>query len=56
MLNTIGGSIIYVSIKKAVNSIHKNFGFEVKSDIHFRNNMKWIEVAPKELKLNTKLT
>lgn len=34
-------------IKRAI-AIHKNFGFEVKSDMKFRNNIKWIEVAPKE--------
>lgn len=55
MLNTIGGSIIYVSIKKAVKFYTQKLWIRSQSDIQFRNNMKWIEVAPKELKLNTKL-
>ena len=47
-LNKIG-NIIYVSNQsKAVEFYTQKLGFEVKSDMQFGDNMKWIEVAPKE--------
>jgi lactoylglutathione lyase len=49
MIKTIGGTIIYVSNQnKAVEFYTQKLGFEVKSDMRFRDNIKWIEVAPKE--------
>jgi lactoylglutathione lyase len=49
MIRTIGGTIIYVSNQsKAVEFYTQKLGFEVKSDMQFGDNMKWIEVAPKE--------
>jgi lactoylglutathione lyase len=49
MINTIGGTIIYVSNQdRAVEFYTQKLGFEVKSDMQFGTNIKWIEVAPKE--------
>src|SRR5919106_1740541 len=49
MIKTIDGTIIYVSNQnKAVEFYTQKLGFEVKSDMQFGDNIKWIEVAPKE--------
>lgn len=49
MIKTIGGTIIYVSNQsRAVEFYTQKLGFEVKSNIQFGDNIKWIEVAPKE--------
>ena len=49
MINTIGGTIIYVSNQdRAVEFYTQKLGFEVKSDMQFGTNIKWIEVAQKE--------
>ena len=49
MIKTIGGTIVYVSNQnKAVEFYTQKLGFEVKSDMQFGNNLRWIEVAPKE--------
>ena len=51
MIDTIGGTIVYVSNQnKAVEFYTQKLGFEVKSDMKFGNNLRWIEVAPKESK------
>lgn len=55
MLNTIGGSIIYVSNQKSSKILYTKT-LDLKSSLICNLEiMKWIEVAPKELKLNTKL-
>jgi lactoylglutathione lyase len=49
MIKTIGGIIIYVSNQsRAVEFYTQKLGFEVKSNMQFGDNIKWIEVAPKE--------
>lgn len=49
MIKTIGGTIIYVSNQsRAVEFYTQKLGFEVKSNLQFGDNIKWIEVAPKE--------
>ena len=49
MIKTIGGTIIYVSNQsRAVEFYTQKLGFEVKSNMQFGGNIKWIEVAPKE--------
>jgi lactoylglutathione lyase len=49
MIKTIGGTIIYVSNQsRAVEFYTQKLGFEVKSNMQFGDNIKWIEVAPKE--------
>ena len=49
MIKIIGGTIVYVSNQnKAVEFYTQKLGFEVKSDMQFGDNIKWIEVAPKE--------
>jgi lactoylglutathione lyase len=49
MIKTIGGTIIYVSNQsRAVEFYTQKLGFEVKSNLQFEDNIKWIEVAPKE--------
>jgi lactoylglutathione lyase len=49
MIKTIGGTIIYVSNQsRAVEFYTQKLGFEVKSNMQFEDNIKWIEVAPKE--------
>jgi lactoylglutathione lyase len=51
MIDTIGGTIVYVSNQnKAVEFYTQKLGCEVKSDMKFGNNLRWIEVAPKESK------
>jgi uncharacterized glyoxalase superfamily protein PhnB len=49
MIKTIGGTIVYVSNQsRAVEFYTQKLGFEVKSNMQFGDNIKWIEVAPKE--------
>jgi lactoylglutathione lyase len=49
MIKTIGGTIIYVSNQsRAVEFYTQKLGFEVKSNMQFGDNIKWIEVASKE--------
>jgi|SRR5919197_6303981 lactoylglutathione lyase len=49
MIKTIGGTIIYVSNQsRAIEFYTQKLGFEVKSNMQFGDNIKWIEVAPKE--------
>jgi lactoylglutathione lyase len=49
MIKTIGGTIIYISNQsRAVEFYTQKLGFEVKSNLQFGDNIKWIEVAPKE--------
>ena len=51
MIDTIGRTIVYVSNQnKAVEFYTQKLGFEVKSDMKFGNNLRWIEVSPKESK------
>ena len=49
MIKTIGGTIVYVSNQsRAVEFYTQKLGFEVNSNMQFGDNIKWIEVAPKE--------
>ena len=53
MIDTIGRTIVYVSNQnKAVEFYTQKLGFEVKSDMQFGNNLRWIEVSPRESKHN----
>jgi lactoylglutathione lyase len=45
------GNYVYVSNQsKAVEFYTQKLEFDIKSDIQFGNNLRWIEVAPKESK------
>jgi uncharacterized glyoxalase superfamily protein PhnB len=43
MIDTIGGTIVYISNqRKAVEFYTQKLGFEVKSDMQFGNNVRWM--------------
>lgn len=43
MIDTIGGTIVYTSNqRKAVEFYTQKLGFEVKSDMQFGNNVRWM--------------
>ena len=43
MIDTIGGTIVYISNqRKAVEFYTQKLGFEVKFDMQFGNNVRWM--------------
>jgi lactoylglutathione lyase len=48
MIDRIGGRVIIVSDqRKAVEFYTQKLGFELKTDTNIGNNLRWVEVAPK---------
>jgi lactoylglutathione lyase len=57
MIDTVGGTIVYVSDQsKALKFYTQKLEFDVKSDMSYGNNeLRWIEVAPKNSKATISL-
>ncbi len=48
MINNIGGKVVMIFDQmKAVEFYTKKLGFDLRVDMPIGNNMRWIEVAPK---------